>query len=61
MFGDIFSAVKQNNRSRILRHMRMNNKKSTILVKSNGNRFNVLESHYDGNKEKKRRYKRWKS
>jgi len=58
---DIFSAVKKNNKSRILRHMSIKNnnnpeRKSTVLVKSNGNQIKVLESVHDGIKERQRKF-----
>ena len=57
---DIFSAVKKNNKSRILRHLRMNKngdkKTSTILAKGDKKGLKVLESLEDGKKKKERKY-----
>ena len=50
-FVDIFSAVKRNNRkTKMIRHMRKNQNKSTILVKSNNSyKYKVISA----NKNKK--------
>jgi hypothetical protein len=37
-YVDIFSAIKKSNNTRMVRHLRRNNKKSTVFVKSNKNK-----------------------
>ena len=59
-FVDIFSAVKKNNKSQILRHMNLtqNGKKrsSTVLAKHNGKKIRVLESSKNGKKVSSKKY-----
>ena len=53
-FVDIFSAIKKNNKkTKMVRHMRKNKDKSTILIKSNNDkRYKVLSANRN-NKIKK--------
>ena len=42
---NVISAVKSNSGTQIIRHVRENNNRSTILAKSNGKKFSVIEKH----------------
>jgi hypothetical protein len=59
-FVDIFSAVKKDDKSRLLRHMRVSKngkrKMSTVLAKSNAKHIKVLESVHNGVSEKQRKF-----
>ena len=59
-FVDIFSAVKKDDKSRLLRHMRVSKngkrKMSTVLAKANAKHIKVLESVHNGVSEKQRKF-----
>ena len=61
-YTDIFSAIRKDENSRLLRHMSVKKntypeKKSTVLVRMKGENVEVLESSFNGVKEKKRKFK----
>ena len=44
---NIISATRKNNNTQIVRHLRENNNRSTIIAKSKGNKFNIIEKQGD--------------
>jgi hypothetical protein len=40
---DLVTSTQKNNNRQIIRHLRENNKRSTILIKSKGKKYNVIE------------------